>query len=288
MALMKTLQSVFCALLICIMLGVVLTGSFAARGQLSINTPQGERKDYPPSIEGSAARQDAVQEAWKKLLDKSGLPFSKLNLEPVLNTPRSLPMTLRGQISISEKPDELNEVEAKEAVQGFIARNIGILTGDPENRSLGLKDLSLLTFHNARYVYRAYYRQVTYPFQIANNYGLLSLQFDKKGKLWLLSSLLIPRFNLPANPEVKASEIIDRLLGTQFEYSSRAGQPQVYRVTNREEIVIKEAVIYPKLEGQKLSIHLAIPAEVGRSMTWDVYFDAITGQRIGETQNFKT
>jgi hypothetical protein len=289
MAMINTLPNAFRKLALFVAPAAVLIGSFAAHGKMPVDTSAVARGDYPPSIEESAARREAVQEAWKKLLTESGLPFTQLELVPALNTPNSLPITLSGRISVSAKGGELSEAEMKEALRSFIERNIGILIGNPENSSLAPGELSLINFLSIGrgQAYRAIYRQTNYPLQIAGEYGELHLWVDKKGRLINWQSLLIPKFDLPASPAVDESVIIDSVLGAEFKYSTMRGKPVVYRVTSREEIVIKETVIYPKLEGQRLLIHLAITASVRRG-DWDVYIDAINGRRIGERQNFNT
>jgi hypothetical protein len=59
-----------------------------------------------------------------------------------------------------------------------------------------------------------------------------------------------------------------------------------YKVRDRSEVSIKDLVVYPKPEGNRIRIHLAYPVEVGSGMTWTVYVDAITGQEIDVKQNF--
>ncbi|HKX31178.1 MAG TPA: hypothetical protein VJ302_26045 [Blastocatellia bacterium] len=264
-----------------------LMGACGAPVQNAVSAPEGSRAVYPPVIEDTPARQEEVQEAWKNLLTELKLPVERLELEPVIDTPRALPMNLTGQINL-KKTGVFGEMEAKDALRNFIERTKGILTGDPKSTTLTLKDLSLVSFSDDGTFYRAAYHQATYPFPMANGYGELRLTVDKNGKLLQWGSTLIPQFELPVTPEIKPGQIVDRLINTEFEYTNFAGQPQRYKVTKREEIVIKDTVIFPRLEGQKITVHLAFAVEVGKGMTWTVYFDAINGQRLGEKQNFAT
>ena len=265
---------------------ILLLCACASTGQNSINTPQGKSENYPPTFEESAERQEMVQEAWRGLLAESGLPFTKLDLFPVLDTPRSLPIELAGKININKKNREFGDMEAKESLRGFIERAGGVIFGDPKNGSLSIKDLSLVTFSQDGNYYRAVYRQMSYPYTIANGFGELNMTVDKNGNLLQWSSRLIPYLSLPANPEVKSREIIERLIGREFTYTTIAGQPQSYKVSKQEEIAIKDLVVYPKQDNNKVSIHLAYPIEVGGGMTWTVFIDAISGRELGVKQNF--
>jgi hypothetical protein len=76
------------------------------------------------------------------------------------------------------------------------------------------------------------------------------------------------------------------MVGRIFSYTNIAGQPMSYKVRDRSEVSIKDLVVYPKQEGNRIRVHLAYPVEVGSGMTWTVYVDAITGQEIEVKQNF--
>jgi hypothetical protein len=92
--------------------------------------------------------------------------------------------------------------------------------------------------------------------------------------------------SLPTAPSIDRGEIVDRLIGREFPYTTISGQPQSVRITKREEIAVKDMVVYPKLDGDKLALRLAYPVEVGSGTTWTVYIDAIDGSEIGVRQNF--
>lgn len=256
--------------------------------QFTVNTPQGKETIYPPVYELPAGREQEVQDAWKDLLAGYGLPFSRLELDPLLSTPRSLPEGLSGRINLSglAPRNSLKEMEAKEAVRNFIERTRGILGGDPQGGAEGVKDLSLLSFTSSSNSYKLTYQQASYPFAPADGYGELRLTIDKNGFLLDWSSSLIPRVDLPASPLVKTDELIEKLLHRELTYTTIAGQPQTYRISEREQIIVKDLVVYPKRQDHKLTIHLAYPVEVGNEVTWTFYFDAINGQELGMNQNF--
>jgi len=273
---------VFCAILI----SAALLAACAAPGQVAVNTPQGSPQNYPPMIENTPQRRQAAEEAWKKFIAEFHLPDAKPDFEPVLNTPRALPPALAGQIVLNARGGAFSELEAKEALRRFIERASGVLFPNHANSSIGLKDLSLVSFANDGAFYRAVYRQVSYPFPIADGWGELWLTVAKNGALLQWNSRIIPVFDLPARPEIAIQPILDRMVGREFGYSNIAGQPMVYKVANRSEVSVKDLVVYPKQEGNRITIHLAYPVEVGRGMTWTVYVDAITGQEIDVKQNF--
>ena len=272
---MKIMTIIFC--------GIVLAAC-AAPGQGTANTPQAQQ--YPPVIADSDARQQAAQDAWKCLLEQSSLSGVKIELEPLLYTPRGLPPEAQGRIKISQRNGPFGEIEAKEALRGFIESNRGLLSGDPKSAALNLKDLSLVTFTTDQSYYQATYKQVSYPFPIAEDYGELLLAVSKNGMLHQCRSTLIPTLELPAKAEVNAADLKARLINREFIYTNIAGIKQSYRIARPEEIVVRDLVVYPKRESMKISIHLAYPVEAGSGMLWTVYFDAINGQELGVKQNF--
>lgn len=260
--------------------------SCTAPGQVTVNTPQGRAQNYPPVITDTAERQQAAREAWQAFRAEFRLPEAQLQAEPVLHTPRTLPAELTSRIYLNTRGVEFDELEAKTALRRFIERAFGILDGGAKQAPLNLRDLSLTSFSADGNFYRALFQQTSYAFPIANGYGELRLALGKDGLLMQWSSTLIPVVALPTRPEVTTDSIIEKLIGRSFNYSTIAGQPQSYRVTERAEIAVKELVVYPRLDGNKLAIHLAYPLEVGRSLKWTVFVDAINGQELDVRQNF--
>jgi hypothetical protein len=264
----------------------LLTGACAAPGQVSVNTPQGQPNSYPPVIEDSPARQQAAQEAWRRFLAEWRLPETPPDVLPVSHTPRALPTSLAGRININTKPGKFGETELKEALRLFIEHSRGVLSGSDQNVALGLKDLSLVSFANDSSFYRATFRQVNYPVRIVENYGELRFVIGKNGELLQWSSSLLPDVSLPLRAEVKPESIYGKLMNREFTYTTIAGRPQSYRVAKQDEIAIGELIVYPKLNGDRLEIHLAFPVTVGSSLAWTVYLDAINGEELGVKQNF--
>lgn len=266
-------------IVICLIL--VLAGC-ASPGQVATNTPQQQQTTYPPFVEDSPARQQAARDGWKKFLAEWNLPETKADLMPVLNSPRALPTELAGQIKLKIASDKFGEMEVKEALRQFIERFGSVLSSDP----ISLRDLSLVSFADEGKFYRVTYWQANYAYQIAEPYGELRFVVAKTGELLQWNSSLLPFVSLPTRAEIKSLAIYEKLLGRQFSYTTIAGQPQTYKVTKRDEIKINDLIVYPKLEANRLEIHLAYPVIVGNGMTWTVYVDAITGEDIDVKQNF--
>lgn len=259
----------------------------ASTGQIGGNTPQGGRgRSYPPTVEATAEREQAAREAWRQFCAEFRLPEVKPDLEAVLNTPRSLPMEIAGRIYLNARSVAFDEMEAASALRSFIERARGVLTGEGAAVTLGVKDLSLVTFTKDGNFYRATYRQAGYPFPIVEGYGELRLVIGKDGTLLQLGSRLIPTFDLPAKAEIQPKTIAAGFVGREFKYSSIAGQPMSYKVADPSEVSIGDLVVYPKIEGKRLTIHLAYPIQAGKGTTWTVFIDAITGAELGVKQNF--
>src|SRR5262245_65365213 len=92
------------SILLCAILVIAVAfGACAAPGQVAVNTPEGRLQNYPPVIEDTPQRRQAAEEAWKKLLSEYQLPDARPDLEPVLNTPRALPVELAGRIALQTK-----------------------------------------------------------------------------------------------------------------------------------------------------------------------------------------
>jgi hypothetical protein len=280
------------AKLLGVALSALLLWACATPRPLEVNTPQGQEESYPPAIAASAARLQAAEEAWAFFLAEHRLPEAKPEFEPVLYTPRALPASLANRINLKPAAGAFGEAEAKKALRQFIERWQAMLggadrRGSPQAKDTSLiKDLSLVSFSDEGNIYRAVYQQMSYPFPLAEGYGELRLVVSKAGGLLQLSSRLVPVLDLPSRAAIEPQTIPDKFLGREFSYTSIAGRPLSYKVTGRAEIILKDLVIYPKLEKDKLFFHLAYPVETGRGTTWTVYVDAVTGGEIAVKQNF--
>jgi len=273
----KTMKGI--GFIICLTL---LSGGCASSGLVTTNTPQSQQSVYPPVIEDTPARQQAAREAWNQFLADWNLPEVKADLMPVLNSPRALPSELSGRIKLTTELNPLGETEVKEALRQFIERSGAVLCSYP----VGLRDLSLVSFADEGKFFRVVYWQANYAYQLAEPYGELRLVVAKNGELLQWSSSLLPAVTLPAQPLVKPLSLYEKLLGRQFSYTTIAGQLQTYKVASRDAIKINDLIVYPKLEANRLEIHLAYPVVIGDGMTWTIYVDAVTGAELGVKQNF--
>lgn len=264
----------------------LLLASCAAPGQISVNTPQGQANSYPPMIEDSPAREQAARQAWTRFLAEWRLPETALDMMPVTYTPRAMPTGIAGRININTRPGKFGEIEMKEALRLFIDRFRDVLSGLEKNVALGPRDLSLIAFTNEGNFYRATFRQVNYPVRLADNYGELRFVIGRNGELMQWSSSLLPDVSLPARAEINPDSLYDKLHNREFTYTTIAGRLQSFRVTKRDEIRIGELIVYPKMNGNRLEIHLAFPVTVGTSLAWTVYVDAINGEELDVKQNF--
>jgi hypothetical protein len=284
MVMTDSAKALFC------LLSLVLLGACAARAP-EVSTPQARADGgYPPVIEVSPSRQQAVEDAWRALLAEFRLPETRLDLEPVLYTPPALPAGLAGQINLNPQGGRFGAEEAKEALRRFIERAHAVLSGDQRASALTLRDLSLVSFSDEGEMYRARYRQMNYPFPLVNGYGEMSFVLSKSGALLQLSSRIISPLllstELPARAKVEPQKLIEPLIGREFTYSNLAGQPLTYRVTQRNEVSVSELVVYPKPENDRIVLYLAWQIVVGRGTNWTVFVDAITGKEIEVKQNF--
>jgi hypothetical protein len=280
--------------LIALSLCLALTASCAT---VNVSEPKGapQTQAYPPVIEASGAREQAAGEAWSKFLAGRRLDYAPPDFEPTLYAPRALPAALAGRISIRPESgeggapggvnDALDEMKAKNLLRAFIERERVLLTGDGAS-ALTLRDLSLAAFSADANTYRAVYRQVNFPFPVANGYGELRLVISKTGALLQLSSRLLPPVELQTPPALDRAAVTEKLIGREFTYTSVAGQPLSYKVTDAEDVVIRDLVVYPQPEQGRLTLRLAYPVEVGRGTTWTIYVDAVGGQEIAVKPNF--
>jgi hypothetical protein len=253
-----------------------------------LQRPASRGLDYPVSIEPTNAMRRRSENAWRAWLLRSGLPNGPSDLDPLLAVPRSLPAELANRISISDSKELLTPDGAREALRQFIARGLRMLAGEPDERALGLQDLSLISFAEDGALYRATYRQTNFSLPVANGYGDLRIAITRQGGLVQLTSRLLPPVDMPSAPTIDLTSVRSSLVGRVFSYRGIDGRALEYRVSSAEEVIAKSLVIYPRDDGSRLVLHLAYPLEVGRGVTWTVFIDAIDGKEIDVKQNFNT
>lgn len=248
--------------------------------------PQAPIVNYPAIVESSPASQRRAESAWRLWLSEYNAPQVSGDLDPVLGVPRSLPAALAQKITINLKGELLSPEEAKELLRQFIFRSLRLLSG--AQPGLALKDLSLVSFSAEGVLYRATYKQVSFPFPLANGYGTLQITIARGGQLLQMSSRLVPPVEIPTMAVIDASKLPSTFVGREFNYSAIDGRPLKFRVAASEEAIVRELVIFPKENGDRILFHLAYPVEVGRGLSWTVFVDAISGKEIEVKQNFNT
>jgi hypothetical protein len=251
-----------------------------------VNTPQADAR-YPQVLRDTPGRRAAAVDAWRAFLKDHSLPDVEPDLEPILDTPRALPQGLVNQIAIGGNNPNLTAADAKEALRHFIEKSRPVL-GGPQTKLFEVNDLSLTSFTDDGGSYRAVYRQMSFPFPMANNFGELHLACSKNGRLLQMSSRLVPDLEIHERPTVEPAGLKEKQVGREFTYRSTAGRPMTYKVAGIEVIGIKDPVIYPVVRGQRLVFFIAYPVQMGKGMTWTVYVDAVSGRELGVHQNFES
>jgi hypothetical protein len=256
--------------------------------QPEVNTPQADAR-YPQVLRDTPERRAAALEAWRAFLKDHSLPDVEPDLEPILNTPRSLPQALVNQIAIGANANNanLNAADTKAALRRFIEKSRQVL-GGPQTKLFEVNDLSLTSFSEDGGFYRAVYRQMSFPFPLANNFGELRLACSKNGRLMQMSSRLVPDLEFRERLTLEIEGLPEKQVGREFIYRSVAGRPMTYRVASVKEIGIRDPVIFPVVRPQRLVFYIAYPVVVGKGMTWTVYVDAVRGRELGVQQNFET
>lgn len=241
-----------------------------------------------PVLEQSQVRSQASEDGWRLLLNEHGLEFIAPNLDPVLATPLSLPSGIAGRIRLSTRTGEIKGEEMREMMREFIYNHLPLLGGASGDRRLTLQDLTLVRFSEEGNLFRSVYRQMSFPYPVVEGYGEIHLTTGRDSGLLQLYSRMLPVMDYNVRAVVDAKTIISSLINREFEYAGIDGRPLRYRVTRSDEISVGGLVIKPVEDGGRLMLHLAYPVEVGESLKWTVFVDAVTGREIAVRQNFNT
>jgi hypothetical protein len=267
---------------------MLLVLSCATANSPDTGLPQSDKPNYPPEIEKSPARQEYGENAWRGFLNEYKIDMVTPDLHPILGIPGSLPSQVAQRVRLTFKDGTPTDASVKEGLRAFIDKNLSLLVGMEGARVLNLKDLSLARLSNEGSIYRATYRQMSYPYPIVNGFGQLDLTIGKDGSLLQLSSRLLPAFDFISKPQADMAKIADEMIGREFKYSGIDGRPLSSRVERRDQITVGTPVIYPREEADRIILHLAYPVEVGSGLKWTVFIDAVTGREIAVRQNFNT
>jgi hypothetical protein len=254
--------------------------SFANGGEQQ--TPKAGRQDYATAIKESQERRAKAEREWRRLLEAYDAPLSQSDLYPITCMPRSL-AGAAAKIQITSSPIEpgSEKTALRVAVKQFIDRWRELIGADTES-------VSLVTEADSGDVIRLTYRQANYPFPVAGGFGQMTVAVSRQGRLMQLDDRFIPQVELTARPEIERDAAAKKLLGRAFAYRDSAGREQRAEIGSLDEISVKRLVVLPVEKSDQIEIRLAWEIIAGKSLSWTVHIDAVTGAELRATQNFET
>lgn len=242
----------------------------------------GAGKGYPAIIKDSADRRAKAEREWRRMLDAYGVAQTPPDLYPITNTPRSLLGVSNGIKLLAGKPEPGTEQFAlREAVKAFIDRWRELLGIDPATISLIAADV---TGDTERFTYS----QVNYAHPLAGNFGEMVAVVSRDGRLMQLDDRFVPPVDLPLKPSIERDVAAKKIVGRTFSYTDIAGRDQRTQIADSTEVSVKRLVVLPIEKGDAIEIRLAWEITAGRSLSWTVYVDAVTGEDVRVVQNFQT
>ena len=79
-----------------------------------------------------------------------------------------------------------------------------------------------------------------------------------------------------------------KVVGRTFSYTDVAGREQRTPIGDPNEVNVKRLVVLPIEKADAVEVHLAWEVVAGKSLSWTVYIDAVTGEELRVFQNFQT
>jgi hypothetical protein len=244
--------------------------------------PGAAKQNYPIFIKDSPDRRARAEREWRRMLDAYGVPQTPPDLYPITYTPRSL-LGVSGAIKLmayTPEPGSEN-IALRTAVRAFIDRWRDLIGADPAT-------VSLISADESGPTRRLIYQQANYAFPIAPGFGEMTVIINSDGNLAQLDDRFIPVVELPQQPAIERGEAARRVVGRTFTYSDIAGRPQQERIGTAEEVSVNRIVTLPIEKADAIEVHLAWEVVAGKSLTWTVYIDAMTGEELKVNQNFNT
>lgn len=216
------------------------------------------------------------------MLDAYKVPQTPPDLYPITYTPRSL-LGVSGGIKITGAKTDGNSdpLALREAVKGFLDRWRDLVGADP-------KTMSLRTVVEAGDSERLTFRQVDYPYPIAEGSGVMVVVVSLDGRLTQLDDKFIPLVDLPSRPSIDREAARKKVIGRSFIYSDSAGREQRAQVNSQDEVDVTRLLVVPLEKADEIELHLAWEVIAGRSPSWTVYIDAVTGDELRAVQNIRT
>jgi hypothetical protein len=240
------------------------------------------KQNYPVVIKDSADRRAKAERDWRRMLDSYAVPQTPPDFYPVTNAPRSLLGVTDGIKLLSAKPEPGNEAFAvREAMRAFIDRWRDLLGVDPAL-------ISLSGVEAAGDTEKMTYRQVSYPYPVAGNFGEMIAILSRDGRLMRLDDRFVPVVDLPLKPSFEREIAGKKVVGRTFTYTDIAGREQRTPIDAPTEVSVKRLVILPIEKSDSVEMHLAWEIVAGKSLSWTIYIDAVTGEDLRIVQNFQT
>jgi hypothetical protein len=259
----------------CLTIALLLTGCETAP-----QVPGTAKQNYPAVIKDSPDQRAKAEREWRRMLDAYGVPQTPPDLYPFTNTPRSLLGVSGGIKLLGYKPEPGSEVFAiREAARAFIDRWRELLGIDPAS-------ISLITADESGDVRRLTFRQANYAYPVAGNFGEMVAVISKDGRLMQLDDRIIPVAELPLKPSTERDAVAGKVIGRTFTYTDIAGREQRTAITGSD-ITVKRLVVLPVEKSDAIEVHLAWELVAGKSLSWTVYLDAMTGEELRIVQNFQ-
>jgi hypothetical protein len=233
-------------------------------------------------VKPDAERCDRIKREWQRFQEAYALTASEASLHPITCMPQSLGAA-SGQIQIVASPSQQEPLAEtmRFAVKSFIDRWRELIGASPDIVSLAQAEESADG-------YRFRYAQANYPFPVVGGFGDLTILITREGRLTQIEDRFIPLVEMPLRPVIERLDAAKGLVGRTFRYKDIAGREQRVEITSIEEVKVMRLVTLPIAKDNALEIHLAWEIQAGKSLSWTVYIDAITGAELKAEQNFQT
>ncbi|PYP84831.1 MAG: hypothetical protein DMF61_18815 [Blastocatellia bacterium AA13] len=248
----------------------------------ALQAPATQKQNYPPVIVDSNDNRASAEREWRRLLDFYHIPQTPPDLYPLTYRLRSL-LGVQGGIKIINLQPAANstDIALLEGVKSFIDRWRDLIGADPSSISL----VGVVASDGSK---RITYRETLYSVPIVGGYGQLTIVLDAAGRLIQMDDRFIPLVDLPTQPAIDREVAARKLIGRSFSYRDISGATQQVKIGDRSDLTVKHLVVLPVEKGKGLEIHLAWEITAGKSLSWLVYVDAITGEELRSIQNFDT
>jgi len=248
-------------------------------------TPRSGESSYPALlVDDDGGRRQASLAAWAGFTRDQGINNAPdPELHPVTATVRNIPIFSQSSLHLplvgESRP--MSEDETREALRRFISRAGILLCGEPQQLSL------IQRVDGADGVKEARYQQRPFRYALRGGYGELRIGFTPDGRVTRISSTCIPEterirrgFVGLGQQLIPFEKVIAGVVGHAVNLITSDGAGQVLTITDKDNIRVKELVVYPierVSEPAVLEFHLAWEIVVDGTPGATIYVDSITG-----------